>query len=266
MRRHPTEPDRNDARRALADRIWKDQVATVRRGQSIALQNGLLFFLGYRRWMLPGRGFTSPDTSVRRPRVLAKAREKPYYDDLVATLNDLGYARPPDRDCEKRFEYLKRFCRVSRDTVEWGLEDTQERDLVFDCLYDRLRLRILDGDRVVHERVRGSFDNSLSLASFGADDNDYRFEVSCIHTKHGSRASTPFDYAKIDGEWERLEFQGHEWDGEWGDPDPEPAAAAPPAREPLPLSTKAWLESRVRRYGSGRTGEHWRAIKEATEA
>lgn len=219
-RPHPTEPDRNDERRALAERLYADARGYLERGEGIPpVISATIFWIGYRVWMLPNNGFTPPDTPRRREKLFREAAFLPYAADVRGVIEGLGWNRPPNREAEVKFERLERFVSVEGDVVSWGLEDTRERALIFGARYDILRLRVEDGGETVFSEdhrplTEGAWSFSASLKGAGLTDDDYRFVLECLHSGGGSRSRHPFDFAIVEGEWKRLEYQGYDWDGE----------------------------------------------------
>lgn len=221
FRQHPTEPDVSDDRRALAETIYTDALGYLKRGERIpAVLSALLYWFGYRVWLLPNHGFTPPETPGRRAKVVGelKALDKPYQARALKQITALGYSRPPDRQAAPKFEQLDRYCEVDGSVIRWGLRRTMERKAIFHARYDIVRLRILDRGKVLHEityrPMQDGWDFVEHMAPLGLTDDDYRFEFQCLNSGGGARSSHPFDYAEVEGEWKRLEFQGWDWDGE----------------------------------------------------
>lgn len=218
---HPTEPDVADDRQALAEKLYADVESALRAGrQPVAALYAALFWLGYRAWILGSRGFTPPDTLRRRERLFRDLEGRPYHDDVVRIVAALGWERPPNREAAPKFEQLKPVVKVFGDHIQWGLDISLNRDLVFGCRYNLLRLRVED-----HQKTQFSLDlrppqdgwsRVVDMVAAGLTDDDYRIIVECLHDATAERASYPFDFAAENGEWNRLTFQGQDWDGEVG--------------------------------------------------
>lgn len=221
-RPHPTEPDVADDRHEVAEAIYNDALGYLMDGQRIPpVLSALLYWFGYRVWLLPNRGFTPPETLRRRNKLFKdlKALNRPWESTAIALVEELGWTRPPDREAVPKFEQLDRYCEVDGETIRWGLRDTLERDLIFHASYDIVQLRIVDGGETLHDITRrprqDGWGFTETFSALGLTDDDYRFELWCLDSGGGARSRHPFDYAEVDGEWRRLEYQGYDWDGEY---------------------------------------------------
>lgn len=251
MRRHPTEPDRTDDRRKLAMIAYQDAKARILRGSPVPpVINCMMYWLGYRKWMLKADGITPPETPRRREKFFDDLKragwDAPKREYVRSLILSLGWSRPPDRRCEALHEHLDRYCEVDGKTVKWGLKPTLERDLVFHMRYDIVRLRIMDGATEVFEVTKrpkdDGWDFEESFESLGLNDDEYRFEFWCLHSAGGSRSRHPFDFAEVAGEWTRLEFQGHDWDGELDGSQRSHAPADAPTEDAPPESAAAEID------------------------
>ena len=130
------------------------------------------------------------------------------------------------------------------------MKETRNRDLA--CWkYDHLSLHALDGDKTVAKVTTDGliFENTNTLEALGLNDDDYRFHLYISDsTLKGGWNRYSFDMALVDGVWTRLEYQGSDWDGEYGDSGivhkikeeaegkdalPEPVKAEPVKAEPV---------------------------------
>ena len=213
----PVPEPTDDPVRAIAEEIFTDYVKRAQGDESqgnIGYLAGMLDALGFKDWFIPGHGWLSGlnGNTGRIQRAYRMFQNKPWIDRLKA----VGTRGHPKRDLPKRFEWLDRYCRVENGNIYWGLTETVGRDTVFNLSYDFMELIVIDGGEHVAKIQQSGFDHVTPLADHNLTDDDYRFQVGCRAHDWGY-AGQWFDMAIVDGKWERLEFQGKNWDGEYSE-------------------------------------------------
>ena len=211
----------------VAEAVYASYIeeSLANKSETRGYQDSVLVALGYGNWLLPGDAWLDTDTPSRRRKVLSAISGYEWGPAASAALNAIWYGTIPPANKDsipRRVDWTKSYCRISDDTVFWGLEETQGRDVLFQWKYDHVYLRVLDGKDVISERSSYEFDNIVTLAELGCDDDDYRFEVGYegrefLLGRIVPRGGTYFDFAKVDGVWQPLPWSetGHDWSGEW---------------------------------------------------
>ncbi|MDE0006515.1 MAG: hypothetical protein OXQ29_27825 [Rhodospirillaceae bacterium] len=232
---------------ALANEVYADMVEAQTNRIRGERQKGALAGLGFKAWIGPWGGYTSPDRPSAQSRILNSLRHKPYFGRLAAA----GLSHP-ERNVGMRAEWLRPYCVIDTalGMVSWGLGDTRERAELFNAKYDIVELLVLDQGEVVARVESEQFDNGNSLHELGLDDDDYRFQVGARNVDWGYTGKW-FDFAIVDGVWTDIGVQGADWDGEYGD-----SGVTHSGDERVTMETAAERASRVFAKSRNRAPSH----------
>lgn len=210
---------------------------------------GILNTLGYYKAVLPyGGGYRDDYTGSSRKYLKLHANRFPWGPEAVRLMQLVWcgtHSKPTEEQVElatfgaEPISFLLRFARLvdSNDSViRWGLDLTRDLDKVIRAKYSHIELQVMNGSTVIHNErhslvdlLKGRdgnigggiyFTTLTSIACSG--DDDVRVQLQLFSMARGVNHPLPWrDYAKIDGEWKRLAFQGPEWDGDTNDNDSE---------------------------------------------
>ena len=194
--------------------------------------NSALNALGFGKWIYPYGAYRDDDTTSGRNYILKMAENFPQAEELKSSLWKVwtGIVKVPEvEDVPEKTEYLKTFVQFYPDgtAFTWGLRDTEGMLPLFKAKYDKLVLKIRNGEDVIHSE---SFFPKLNEWEFEGDagievlkgDHDVRIEVRYSHHNAWGSGGQYHDFAFINGVWMKLKFQGPMWDGAYNDPEKTP--------------------------------------------
>lgn len=204
----------------LAETLFRDyvekKIAKVRTGWNSAINA-----LGYGKWIYPYGSYRDDDNTSGRRYILQQIHDHPKAEEITKALWDIWTGKvklPSSKEIPIKTEWLDFHCWIGEKFIQWGLINTVGRDDLFNAKYDKVVLKIRDGEEILHQeeffpRETNDYEKRTPLKVLG-DEDDVRVEIR--YSRHNAWGSGGkfFDWAKINGEWTALKFQGHAWDGE----------------------------------------------------
>ena len=211
----------------LAESIFNTYVEKLKQQKRSRL-NSVLNAMGYNKWITPFGSYRSDNSFSDRRYVIKACNEHHDSVKIKQLLREIWTGarnRADEEDIPGKVEWVKPFAKFEGSFIHWGLEATLGREILFQTKHQEISVSILDGDKELYAKKIFPIENDEWGETITTDvlkgDDDVRIIVAYGRYSGVWRrmlgGTYPFDFAKVGGLWQRLKYQGRDWDGEFED-------------------------------------------------
>lgn len=184
---------------------------------------GVLNAIGFGCWIFEFGSYREDKGHWDKKYILNKAKNLPRGDEIIELLGLIweGKVKRPSNIVD-RTSWIKNFIKVDGNFLNFGIEDTKGWRDLFQWRWKFVHCTVYNGSEILDEhRFRPKEGELSAVVDLPTDDDDIR--VVYGHGKMdwwfgrlkmlGLRATQ--DFAKKNGVWQKIGYQGVDWDGEY---------------------------------------------------